>query len=103
MFEYSYNPLEAILDKTLEFSYDDMMKIADIAGNIWDDSEEIYAFLENYDSPFWHIWNGDHVINIEIHADLSALDKAWAKEHFKDAVDKAVRIMLESNFNKRCR
>jgi len=58
-----------------------------IAGNIWDDSEEICAFLKNYDSPFWHIWNGDRVISIEIHADLSALDKA-------------VRIMLKSNFNK---
>lgn len=100
MFEYSYNPSESMLDKKFKFSYDNLMRIADIANNIWDDSENIYAFLENYDNPFWHIWNGKNVINIEIHAELSALDKAWAKEHFKEAVDRAVRLMLESNFTK---
>lgn len=100
MFEYSYNPSKAMLDKDIRFSYDNIVRISEITDNIWDSSEDIYAFLDNYDNPFWHIWGSNHVIHIEIHADLSVLDASWVKKHFEDAVNKAVRLMLESNFNK---
>lgn len=100
MFEYSYNPSEAMLDKRTKFNYDDLQKIADISNNIWDEDENIYAFLENYGQPFWHIWDGHGMINIEIHAKFNVLDEKWIKKHFKECVDRASRLMLESNFNK---
>jgi len=98
MFEYSYDPSEAMLDKKFKFSHDNLQKISNIANDIWDGEEDIYEFLETYGAPFWHIWDGYNKINIEIHAILSDLDKKWAQEHFKEAVDRAVRLLLESKF-----
>lgn len=100
MFEYSYNPTEGLLDKNFHFSFENLMRIADIANNIWDEDEDVYDLFESYDSPFWHIWNSNGVIKIEIHTNLEYFDKTWVKEHFKECVDKAVRFMLESAFTK---
>lgn len=100
MFEYSYNPIESISDKEIKFSFDNMIKIADITYNLWDNSDDIYYFLNTYDQPFWHIWENRKSIKIEIHADLSVLDAKWAENKFKESVDKAVQLLLEDNFRK---
>lgn len=98
MFEYSYNPRTSLLNKQIKFSMKDMQKIADITSNLWEDNDRIENFLEHYDNPFWHIWCSKTIINIEIHADLNALDKSFAKTIFGETVNNAVRHLLETNF-----
>lgn len=96
MYEYSYDPKEALLDKSIKFSMKDMLKIAETCNRLWDyDNSNMEEFFEKYDYAFWNICAEKHNIRLEIHADLFEEDALWITQCFEDTVDKAVTILLD--------